>query len=299
MRHSGRATCFYNSLYLNHYKRDCILDESIQSGQRTPIAYLGIRLYRVLSFGEHLVMLMLRAYMDESGQAHYPETKVVSVCGAVSTLVRWEAFEAQWASTLTEYGIEWFHMREFAHSEGQFKSWKGDEKRRRALLARLLEIMNNNIEGYMAGSMPVSVFNDLLPEQREKLIDPYYPCFFSCLTGAAMVAEKYGPDEMIETFYADLPKFKGHSKHFYDECFSRDAPLGLARHLGPITLNVSPQKVLPLQAADIVAYEVNHLLTDGAKGKGWVERWPLSQIKDKMLIVDVHDRKTIAERFGF
>ena len=71
--------------------------------------------------------------------------------------------------------------------------------------------------------------------------------------------------------------------------------------IGTITLDAEPRDVLPLQAAYLVAYEVNHHLTEIYKDQKWPEigRWPFNQLKGNMLFIEVFDKKTLHERFGF
>jgi len=45
-------------------------------------------------------MLMLRSYMDESGKYDDPNNITVSVCGVVSSLEKWTAFEKAWKNVL-------------------------------------------------------------------------------------------------------------------------------------------------------------------------------------------------------
>ncbi len=73
---------------------------------------------------------------DESSQL------VIVVAGFVSSAQCWEDFSEKWLERLASDGISYMHMREFAHSRGQFANgWKENEPRRKALLSDLIDII--------------------------------------------------------------------------------------------------------------------------------------------------------------
>ena len=79
---------------------------------------------------------MFKAYFDASG--HPAEGKVVSVAGFVAEETQWQHFQRNWQNTLDDFGVQALHMREFAHSVGEFTEWKNDEPKRRDFLKRLI-----------------------------------------------------------------------------------------------------------------------------------------------------------------
>jgi hypothetical protein len=87
---------------------------------------------------------MLHAYFDESRTN--PEDPFPVVAGFVSQTERWKQFEQQWNGILTKFGVLGFHMREFAHSRGEFRSWKGDANRRAAFMDALIAAIEQHVE---------------------------------------------------------------------------------------------------------------------------------------------------------
>ena len=261
--------------------------------------YIPIKCYRVLSFGEHRAMLMLRSYMDESGKYDDPSIQMVSVCGVISSLERWTHFESKWKDVLDEYSVFWFHMKDFAHHKGEFEGWK--EPIRREFIGKLMKVIDERVMGCLAATMSKYDFDNLTENQKLALgNDPYYPCFLACIIHSAETAFNLAPDEQVELFFADNPGFKTKAYEFYERCKAENVPEDIRKRLGPITLNAEPRKVLPLQAADLVAYEVNHNLTEMFKQKKWPEgRWPFNRVKDRMFFIEYFDKNTLAERFGF
>jgi hypothetical protein len=60
------------------------------------------------------------------------------VAGAISSVAKWREFDVKWSEILKDNGLEYFHMKEFAHSTDQFAhGWKKNEGRRRRLIQEL------------------------------------------------------------------------------------------------------------------------------------------------------------------
>ena len=87
---------------------------------------------------------MLTAYFDESGHQDDEKCRYVGMSGFVAPHANWDAFEPRWRATLRDSDLlEPFHMKEFAHSAGQFETWKGDEPRRRRLFGALIDAIDD------------------------------------------------------------------------------------------------------------------------------------------------------------
>jgi hypothetical protein len=97
-------------------------------------------------------MLKLSAYFDETGHSKGDKHRFVGMAGLVAPADRWEPFESEWTRALAHFGIPYFHMREFAHSVGVFKDWKGKEDKRRELYGLLMRIIATK-QGLPIGSI--------------------------------------------------------------------------------------------------------------------------------------------------
>ena len=87
-------------------------------------------------------MLNLISYMDETGHSDDPAVEYVGMAGFVAPRGVWEVFEVGWGDLLRNAGLpEPFHMREFAHSLGQFQQWKGKEGLRRAFFGSAMKLI--------------------------------------------------------------------------------------------------------------------------------------------------------------
>lgn len=76
------------------------------------------------------VMVMLRAYFDDSGEEMDPQHKACSLFGYATDGTKWPIFEMAWQTALDNTGMPYFHMKEFAHFNGPFAPFRDDEKAR-------------------------------------------------------------------------------------------------------------------------------------------------------------------------
>lgn len=81
-------------------------------------------------------MSMFTLYCDASGSPS--GTGALVVAGFIASSDQWLYFEHGWKETLEKFGVSGLHMKEFAHSVGQYSSWKGNEDKRRAFLRELI-----------------------------------------------------------------------------------------------------------------------------------------------------------------
>ncbi len=84
-------------------------------------------------------MALFTAYFDGSGSPD--ESVALVVAGFIATAEQWIHFERNWNECLNNFGVSSLHMKDFAHSRGEFTSWKGDEEKRQRFLRWLIGII--------------------------------------------------------------------------------------------------------------------------------------------------------------
>src|SRR6476469_175224 len=68
------------------------------------------------------LMSFVTAYFDESN------THIASaVAGIIGEADQLDRMNDEWSEMLDREGLHCFHMKDFAHSRGEFESWKNDE----------------------------------------------------------------------------------------------------------------------------------------------------------------------------
>lgn len=79
------------------------------------------------------------AFYDASGSESLDGHLVVA--GVVSNEELWTHLDTLWSMVLDQFGVDTLHMREFAHSRGQFREWRGANERRALFMQRLIEVI--------------------------------------------------------------------------------------------------------------------------------------------------------------
>jgi hypothetical protein len=229
-------------------------------------------------------MLMLTGYFDETGHADDPVLNFAGMAGFVAPLGRWLNFTDQWTDTLKNAGLsEPFHMKDFAHSTGQFKTWKGREDNRRLLFGRLVEIIRETKATPIGAAVSLRAFENLTPVQQTEFRDPYYLCFQTCTRGAAIEAVFESPSEKVSMVYAFNEEYGTANRqngaealwHVMKKYVTLDCDLG--SRMGSYATG-TPREVPPLQAADLFAYELCHEFENRIKRPTDSMRWGLRQI---------------------
>lgn len=264
----------------------------------------------VYNKGVHRAVLMLRAYFDESGHSRDPRESVIAIGGCIASLEEWTKFETDWDELLVTFRLDWAHAVDLQQFDKQFLDW--DEYRRRQFQKSALNIMNQHIVQYIGAVLPLDEYKALTDRQKQECPDPYYLCFQDCVHAAGIEAEDYGPAEKVEVVFAENVEMGGKTTtakmgedqdeglayRCYRAC-KRDLPI--RERLGPITFD-NPRNLFPLQAADIVAYE---LLQVGRKMLLPTKipldrlRWPLQQIFKKCPTFHYYMEGELAKRFAW
>jgi hypothetical protein len=234
-------------------------------------------------------MLMLTAYMDESGHSADPRSRYVGIGGLIAEEKAWERFESEWSTALADAGIHGgFHMKDFAHRMGHYQGW--DEAKRRSLLGRLVDAIVNAKATPVGCVVSLDDYNAAPPDLQRFYQDPYYMAFQHATRGAALQAlpkdYPYTP-ETVAMIYAYQSEFGAtEAKAEYDE---RQA--GRAQQLWHAMKELTMEgqwmgsygsayaaDLYPLQAADLFAYELTKEFENLVSRPQDNMRWALRKI---------------------
>jgi hypothetical protein len=143
------------------------------------------------------------AYFDESGTK--ADTQAVVVAGFIAPTEQWLAFERDWKSILSMFGVNSLHMRHFAHSTGEYVSWKGNENRRRDFLSRLIGTIKIRAHHSFACAVLMDAYR--LADSKYKLhevITPYTLAARTCVGKAYDWAKHFNiHEDHIAFFFED------------------------------------------------------------------------------------------------
>jgi hypothetical protein len=231
-------------------------------------------LARALLLGEFdwgASLAMYSAYFDESGT--HQQSKVMVICGMVSTVEQWSHFTREWNDLLVEFEIvPPFHMKLYTPSVGQFSKWKGVETVRKEFLSRAVGIILRRVQ------YSVSVSLSLPDYDRVIAPDPKASRFF----GSAYAMSIYQSLYLLDLWwgkYPGTPKIpcifdRGHSNSSevlrIVNKYSGD-PRMEKKALSSVSF-VSDDDHSPLQAADLVVWEIRKATVEGKVRRRSFER---------------------------
>jgi len=89
---------------------------------------------------ENRIVMIFTVYLDESGI--HRDSQDVVIAGYIATNEQWISFETEWKQALSEFGIPFFHMSDYAARKSHYKTWKNSERETR--YERLTNIIKAN-----------------------------------------------------------------------------------------------------------------------------------------------------------
>lgn len=211
------------------------------------------------------VLGVLIAYFDDSA-----DDDLVCMAGYVSTAEKWEEFELRWKEVLVKYGISFFHMKEYAHRTGEFQGWP--EEKRVALMKELIAVIQACVLYGVAVAISAKDYESEFPEELKKFLrNPYYLAVYSCLSQALNYHMKNHADEEIAFVWDEKSKVAAEMQRIYVAYKAADF-IPRPELLGSLTF-ADDKKFVPLQAADLLAYEYRKF------HEGW-ERRPMDGLNE-------------------
>lgn len=220
----------------------------------------------------------LTAYFDETGHPDDPAREYVGMAGFVAPSSAWQIFNSEWSDLLTNAGLkEPFSMKHLAHFKGQFKPWKGNEELRQLFIGRAIKVIVNTGATPLGSIVSMSSFQTLTIEQQRSFLDPYYVAFQNCTRGAALAAA-FEPDERVPMVYAFNPEYGTNHGGRAGQLWSAiKEHTDYGKWMDSYSSS-TPDLLFPLQAADLLAYELSHEFENRVRRPDSPMRWPLRQI---------------------
>jgi hypothetical protein len=195
---------------------------------------------------------MLTAYFDDSGTS--PSQNVAVVAGYMGSVAQWDRFVVAWRLMLDEFGVRVIHRTDLESFEGEFKGWTPEK--RTALVKKAQKIIKDKKHTYIpVGSAVIKAdFDEIVPKRLQNHVGGHYGW---CVTESLVLANHWAQkakhkDPISWVFEAGTT---GQSK--VCEMFKRLYAIPEARkRLRINNWSFSDKSILPLQAADVAAYEV-------------------------------------------
>lgn len=197
---------------------------------------------------------MLYVYADESEQRSF---EVFTVAAYVFDDLGLRRFEVEWKAALDDEGLTWFHMTDFENYKGEYTDWT--RERHDQFIIRLIEIIRGTVFCGSACSLDLAALTSLTDLDRQLVGSPYAHCVSRCLSLVATQKLYLAPrDETTAWIFDDdakgtAKKGVGVLQQLFEQMRS-DEELRTWFGIGP-DARASSRSLVPLQAADVLAYE--------------------------------------------
>lgn len=215
----------------------------------SPISHLAHALFLDHDPSE-VLMFMPTAYFDASSSHQFP--RVMTVAGFVSTEAKWVKFEILWNSILQRYGVPYLHMKEFAHSTGEFNSWKGQDVKRKDFLSELINAAKLHVRKGFVYSLSLDDYEEV---NKEFQLGAHWGNEYSLLGMSAVTSllkwkDKHFPSMPVQCIFEDGDTDNHHLKRCLQ---SEHIPYSFApkKSMQGSTM----QYIAPFQLADFAAWE--------------------------------------------
>jgi len=219
---------------------------------------------RAVLSGKDGWVAVLKAYMDESGT--HDNSPVVTVGLYVGKPRTWQAWTKDWNAHKRNVPagrkpIKVYHSVDAHNRAEEFEGWTQPE--RNAYVANLLPVIGRHpIMGILIG-IHMDTFRAAMapnPELRAMFGTPYTACFQWTVQTLLAMMDEHGDRQRVAFFHeCNDYKKEAEAAFAYVEKEKLLTPRDISLTFG------GKGSYVPLQAADVVAYEGNHLLRDPSK----------------------------------
>ena len=206
---------------------------------------------------------MIKIYVDESGT--HPESDVVTVAAYAGRQKTWRKWTDEWRRA--KRPIKVHHATDSANLHGEFQGWT-TEKRDELAKTLLPIIASNSIAGAVMG-LHLGEFRKAVKDNKDiplALGTPYTACFHWLVQTLLELLKHNKATESLK-FIHEQNDFEGEARAAFDFLKEKANPNNVPMKL----IFGGKDENMPLQAADILAYEGNKRFRDPGKPprKAW------------------------------
>lgn len=194
------------------------------------------------------LLAMLWGYFDEAGEHDQGAGHLtrLAIGGFLAPCEEFQAAIEPWQKALDDEGVKVFHMADFEANKREFSGWENDRPKRERLLNNLLAVLDNARFALVGVSWPAA------QSKKRVLRRTYETCFAQVVNGAASKAFLDYGSPHTNLVFAEHPEFSAvRIAELYEQA------KGVADFFKSCTIS-SPPHCVPLQMADLAAYEVAH-----------------------------------------
>lgn len=202
-------------------------------------------------------------YLDGSGKSDDPKCGFLTLAGVIAEELVWMEWAEKWNLVLSEFGVNHSHMRQLhLKNKGPFQSW--DSERKKRFVWGLLQSLNYKDRMNMICASLTIDLDAYRTLARPDTKPAEGVCVDVCLT-QLFAHPKFGL-ATAEVVFDNGEKFERYLT--YNWTRNKSSPDSWAFHLR-IVKPADMKKVLPIQAADFLAWAANRRYTQVSPDNFW------------------------------
>lgn len=215
------------------------------------------------------LIAVLFAYLDETGTNGTPTATIVG--GVVGLLPQIVQAEGRWRARVQQDGIKAFHATKCRGGHGEYHAWRPDWDRMKRHYSDLATIAGKYELRPVSGSVLFADWNALEDSAiKQRFPSTYAFCFELCLFHIQRVAKELGETAMV--FYAVSQQYADRAAEVARAYTANKQWFDRIVSCAPAASN----DIVPLQIADMAAYEMYHLFhSQGTAKRPDLELMPL------------------------
>jgi hypothetical protein len=193
---------------------------------------------------------MLTAYFDESGTSQ--NNLVAGVAGYIGSSFQWEKFNIAWKKMLLDFGLSEFHRTDIESKHLHTPGWTTEDRTK--VVRKAHAIIKDHTYIGVGNAVIKQDFADLFPQSLKKFFrGPYGFCAFCCVARTKNWHDKLKSVSNINWVFEAGADGAGEFNTLM-KAIHADPVLREEYKVGSWSFAV--KEVLPLQAADTIAYEL-------------------------------------------
>jgi len=185
--------------------------------------------------------------------------KVFTFGGFMALETEWTKLDRKWKRRLKKAGVSRFHAAPLNCYAEEFESWKGTTKSKDFVVPLLNIIKHRKLVGFSFAMLLDDYKKYTSPVAKAKLGTPYLCCFKHCIAMAAQLTSPMPQEDKFAVVIDRNPEENDAVRLFYQIKDDSTVPY---RHRLATCVPGGWEDFIPLQAADMIAYDTFKLLDD-------------------------------------
>jgi hypothetical protein len=205
---------------------------------------------------------MITAYFDDSGTS--PNNSVAAVAGYIGSVAQWERFNVEWNKLLSQYELTEIHRTDLESRHEYFPGWT--TKDRDEVVNKLQKIIKARTYVGVGNAVIKADFVEVFPPVLQRFFGgPYGYCALLCIARARYWYDEKNIQDSIDWVFEAGAEGAG---QFHTLMSALYADPEKRREFKVKGWSFRDKTTVPLQAADVLAYELFKFVTNRVIEKG-------------------------------